>query len=775
MSRAELAANFLNLVELIMNPYNPFKLTPLVRSLQRVCIAPLFMVAPVYAFSADQTEIVDNRELTIGPNIYLANWDVRNNATLNANNAKTGFISSARSIVNLNGTTVDGTGVQDAVLVVDGSTVNLTGSTVGGAERGLTLFLQNGDPTRGNDVTVTGSTISGSGRGVFMAEHNVLKIINSSVSGTGTGAIGLEAFGGTISATGSQISGVQNGVFLRSAGSAPQGHSLTLDGSSVSGQTGAAIRVRGLGSSARPSVINLLNGTTLTGADGLMVEVDNANIDLNVGNSDLNGNLLVRNGGKASFNFDQASMTGDVTAEAGSTANVLLANGSVLTGRLENVSSLAVNSEARWVMVENSSVASLTMDGGAISMGTSDAFYRLSVENLSGNGTFIMDADFSQGQVDFLDVTGTATGSHSLLVGATGADPVADSSLHVVHTAAGDAQFSLLNGPVDMGTYTYELSQSGNDWYLVNTGKVTPGTSAVIALFNTAPTVWYGELSTLRSRMGELRINGAQPGGWIRTYGNKFDAKAASGVGYRQTQQGLSFGADAPLPVGDGQWLVGLLGGYSKSDLDLDRGTSGNVNSYYLGAYTTWLDRDSGYYFDGVLKFNRFRNKADVKLSDGTESKGDYDNSAVGASLEFGKHIKLDNDYFLEPYTQWSAVVIQGKDYTLDNGMRAEGDRTRSLLGKLGATAGRNFDLGKGKVAQPYVRAAYVHEFAKNNEVQVNNNVFDNDLSGSRAELGAGVAVSMSDRIQLHADFEYSNGDKLEQPWGANVGLRYTW
>jgi len=227
--------------------------------------------------------------------------------------------------------------------------------------------------------------------------------------------------------------------------------------------------------------------------------------------------------------------------------------------------------------------------------------------------------------------------------------------------------------------------------------------------------------------------------------------------------------------VGDGQWLVGLLGGYSKSDLDLDRGTSGKVSSYYLGAYTTWLDQDSGYYFDGVLKFNRFRNEADVSLSDGTESKGDYDNNGVGASLEFGKHIKLDNGYFVEPYTQLSGVVIQGKDYDLDNGMQAEGDRTRSLLGKLGTTAGRNFDLGEGKVVQPYVRAAYVHEFAKNNDVEVNNNVFNNDLSGSRGELGAGVAMSMSDRLQLHADFEYSNGDKIEQPWGANVGLRYSW
>jgi outer membrane autotransporter protein len=217
------------------------------------------------------------------------------------------------------------------------------------------------------------------------------------------------------------------------------------------------------------------------------------------------------------------------------------------------------------------------------------------------------------------------------------------------------------------------------------------------------------------------------------------------------------------------------MAGQSKSDLDLDRGTSGKVDSYYVGAYSTWLDSETGYYVDGVLKFNRFKNKAKVNLSDGTRTKGDYDNSGVGASLEFGRHIKLDDNYFVEPYTQIAGVIIEGKDYDLDNGMRAEGDRTRSLLGKVGVTAGRNFDLGQGRTVQPYVRTAVAHEFAKNNEVQVNNNVFNNDLSGSRGELGAGVAVALSDTFEVHADFEYSNGDKIEQPWGANVGLRYNW
>ena len=176
-----------------------------------------------------------------------------------------------------------------------------------------------------------------------------------------------------------------------------------------------------------------------------------------------------------------------------------------------------------------------------------------------------------------------------------------------------------------------------------------------------------------------------------------------------------------------------------------------------------------------MLKFNRLQNDATVNLSDGTRTKGDYDTHALGTSLEFGRHIALGNGWFAEPYTQWSGVTIQGKRYDLDNGMRADGDTTHSLLGKVGSTFGRTVELGEGRVIQPYVRVAYAHEFASNNAVRVNDNRFNNDLSGSRGELGAGVSVSLAQSLQLHVDLDYSNGEQIEQPWGANVGLRYSW
>ncbi|VVP23984.1 hypothetical protein PS898_03982 [Pseudomonas fluorescens] len=473
-----------------------------------------------------------------------------------------------------------------------------------------------------------------------------------------------------------------------------------------------------------------------------------------------------------------------LTGRLNNVDSVTLQDHSQLTGRLDNVGSVNISSNSNWTMTANGSIGALSLDGGSVTFGAADAptsYHQLNVGTLSGNGTFVMKGDFASGERDFLNVTGASAGDFGLAVAASGLDAASPQQLILARTATIDAaQFALAgNGVVDVGTWSYSLNSrenddGGKDWFLdPATEVISPGASSVLALFNTAPTVWYGELSSLRSRMGELRFNGGEAGGWIRTYGNKYNVAAGSGVGYQQQQQGLSLGADAR--IGESQVLVGVLAGTSKSDLDLDRGTSGTVKSYYVGPYVTWLDSETGYYFDGVLKFNRFRNESKVNLSDGSRTKGDYDNWGVGASAEFGRHIKLADDYFIEPFTQLSAVQIQGKQYTLDNDMDADGDRMRSLVAKAGATVGRNFAFNDGAIAQPYLRAAVAHEFASNNEVKVNDNVFNNDLSGSRAEFGAGVAVALSAKWQVHADFDYSTGEHIEQPWGANVGVRFNW
>lgn len=528
-----------------------------------------------------------------------------------------------------------------------------------------------------------------------------------------------------------------------------------------------------------------------------------------------------------SLSLDRSTMTGDVVQDAVTPISIALNNGSELTGTVVQGQRLAVDGTSTFNMVSDSSVGELTMAGGTVNMRAGGQGFRtLNASSLAGNGTFAMGTDLAGHLSDLVNVAGNADGAYVLRVQNTGVEPIQeDFAQKIVHTGGGSAAFTVLGGQVDVGTFVYRLEKRGSEWFLaqattdggggeppvdpgtggegeppvdpgtggggeppvdpgeggggeppVDPGRpiISPSARAVIGVFSAAPTVWYGETATLRSRMGELRNGRDQGGVWARTYGNRYRVSATDQVNYTQNQSGISFGVDTPVSQVDGQWLVGVMGGYSESALDLQRGSDGRVQSYYLGAYSTWLST-SGYYVDALIKANRFQNKADVRMSDGEKSKGDYQNSGVGGSVEVGKHIKFAEDWFVEPFAQVSALWVQGQDYGLDNGLEARSNKADSLIAKAGTHLGKNIPLNGGGFVQPYLKVAAAHEFARNNEVRVNRTTFSDDLSGSRGELGAGVALQLNNVLQLHADLDYSSGENIEQPWGMNVGLRYSW
>nr|WP_318192784.1 autotransporter outer membrane beta-barrel domain-containing protein [Pseudomonas fluorescens] len=701
--------------------------------------------------------IIDGQPRDIDGSVATDQYLLRNQASLTANGATTNDIrAESNSSLTLNGSAVTSAVSTIGVELVD-SRATINGSTVTGSRAGLSLGSRASAPV-GSRASVTDSVITGGMTGVEVGSLGDLTLTRAVVTGSNAVGTGLQLSTGTASATASTIRGGAEGVLFLPGSTAGMPSRLVLDSTLVQGQTGSAIVIDDFGLAPILATIEVNNGSTLVGGNGTILEINGTST--------------------ANMTVDNSHLVGDVVASSGATANITLQNQSTLTGRLDNVSQLTVNSDARWVMVGDGNVANLALNGGGVQFGNPGQYFNLSVETLSGTGgTFYMHNDFTTGQVDTLIVSGNASGNHLVALDSQGTEPVGAGSKAVVSIGSGDATFALAGGAVDLGAFSYDLIKQGdNDWVLdTATRAISPGTQSVMALFNAAPTVWYGELSTLRTRMGEVRMDQGKAGGWIRAYGNKYNVSDSAGVAYKQTQQGISIGADAPLPMGDGQWLVGVLGGYSQSSLDMSRGTSGEVDSYYLGAYTTWLDTQSGYYFDGVVKYNRFQNESDVRLSDGKKTKGNYDTDGIGASLEFGRNIKLADDYFVEPYAQLSGVMIDGADYDLDNGLAAKGDRVHSLLGKVGTTVGRNFTWAQGKTVQPYLRAAYVHEFAKNSDVEVNDNRFSTDLSGSRGELGAGVAMEVTDKVSMHLDLDYSNSDKIEQSWGANMGARYKW
>jgi len=652
---------------------------------------------------------------------------------------------------------VDAPSVPAAVYIINSELFAENATIVSRFKTGLQLVGEKGR------ALISDTKISGTGIGVHVGTGKAIlsgtEVMGSS-NADGDG-VGVSAAAARVNIKSqSRIIGDTVGLKVVTAGRFPGmwldagPSSVVVDDSVITGLTGPAIQLTDSQDGIAKATITLQNNAELRSGNGNLVEVhDKSELDLVV---------------------DDSRLKGDLYAAEEARLDVVLQNDARLSGNVQNVDSLTINSDARWQMLGDNSLPVLKLGAGRVSF-RGEGFNTLTVGELSGRGVFDMRINLDNATGDLLNVTGQASGFHHVNVANTGAEvvPAEFDALRIIHTEGGDAEFELVGNQnrADLGVYSYALEQQGTDWFIVGSGKIiSPSTQSALALFNVGPTIWNSELSTLRSRMGEVRGQ-ETGGGWIRTYGNRFNASLDSGVDYQQKQHGLSFGADAPVPVGDGQLLVGLMGGYSKSDLDLSRGTSGQVDSYYVGAYGTWLSEE-GYYLDGVVKLNKFHNESKVAMSDGAKAKGDYSNMAVGGSVEFGKHIKLPDDYFVEPYAQLSSVWIDGSDYTLDNGLQAKTRQTQSVLGKVGATVGRQFALEDGGVVQPYVRVAGAHEFSRSNDVKVNDQRFDNDLFGSRAELGAGVSVSLSERLQVHADFDYMKGEHVEQPWGANVGLR---
>jgi len=295
-----------------------------------------------------------------------------------------------------------------------------------------------------------------------------------------------------------------------------------------------------------------------------------------------------------------------------------------------------------------------------------------------------------------------------------------------------------------------------------------PGTQAILAASSAGTQAWYGELSGIRGRFDELRNQGGQDGVWVRTLNSKSRLSPSSDANFTQRQNGITVGVDASL---SDEARVGLMGGYSRSDVSARGNEGADIASYFLGAYGTWMNQE-GYYVDGLVKANRMRTDMDARYGE-HKIKGQYRNLALGASVEGGKVISLDEGWYVKPFGQLSAVAAQGKEHALNYGLGAHAENNHSMLGKAGMQVGRNLTTTDGGAMQPYARVAYAREFADNNEVWVHDKRYTNDMAGGRYEYGVGLAAQVSERVQLNADVEYVKGKQIEQPYGLNVGMRY--
>ncbi|QXE12902.1 autotransporter outer membrane beta-barrel domain-containing protein [Pseudomonas sp. AN-B15] len=772
------------------------------------------------------------------------------NANVVFNGGQSRRIDANTSSLNMTGATVNSAAGRGAIQLLN-SNATINNSTITSTNSFGLLLGRNINTPASSSATVSGnSVITGVTGGVNAVGFALLNLTDSTVVGTGATSYGVQLGGATLSATGSTITGAKDGLQIVTDSEGVNASTVTLDNTRVNGGTGSAIV---LGSSARAGTvanINVSGNSELIGGDGSVLKaINRSTANFNVDGSTLAGDvnaetgstvaLLMQNGATLNGNlqnvtrsrFDTgATLNGNVEAVAGTAAtvsldngsaingnvdnvaslslnngstltgnvtsdangSVLLDNSSVLTGQINNSANLTINNAARWVMTDESTVQQLGMNNGVVQMGTNEQFQRLNVGNLTGNGTFVMGTDLGTGSTDFLNVTGTASGQHQLLVSATGTTPVTAEPVQVGNIAAGTAAFALANkDTVDAGTFVYRLKQEGQGLYLTP-DKETVSTSAntALALAGSARSVLNAEMNMLSDQIGDrglsIRPDAALRAAsdsdttklsnsvWVRTYGNQYNVKNAYGDGYTQNQNGVTGGADTTVDIGGRPWVIGGFVGSSRTNMDLKYGSSATVDSLNVGVYGSTYDVESGVFVNVMAKVNQFDNKAKVTMSDGTRAKGDYKALGASGSVAVGKHIRLKDNWFVEPQVRVSTGVTQSDSYRLDNGLEVEADTMRSLQGNVGVRGGRVIALENGSLLEPSLSLGANHEFVKANRIKINDDSFDDDRASSGVEYGAGLKWTPAQRNwQVSGQVGGSKGNTVNQDWSGSLRVSY--
>ncbi|ATP13118.1 BafA family autotransporter [Bartonella henselae] len=434
----------------------------------------------------------------------------------------------------------------------------------------------------------------------------------------------------------------------------------------------------------------------------------------------------------------------------------------------------------------------------------SDPYYsQLHVNNLSGSLHFEFNTTLAQNRGDYLFIE-NGKGNHTLSVADSGVeitDPFSNKR-DLITDRSGEAYFTLtdLSGEkihaIDGGTYMYDLKQrkgeNGKIWFLsadrisgpesslpdpkdplVSGGlSTTPSVDAVLSTGVAPGLIFNNELEIVRTGRGVLDKNKKDIGLW--TYAIKSRDRIATGhMHFKLEQTGIVVGADQLNELMHGKLYVGGFGSYDQGRVAHARGGDSDLNTYSVGAYATYFDR-RGWYLDGVLKYNYYRDNLKALSTNGLVVQSNYNQWAIGGSFEMGCRFEPAQSTWMQPYVKLTGLQVAGKKIILSNGMTADISSLTSLRSEVGLTAGHEFIMNAETLLTAYITAAWLRENINNNHTTINNrHKFITDLSGNAGKLGIGLNSFVNDNLTLYAEAHYLKGHKIKQALQGILGLRY--
>lgn len=473
---------------------------------------------------------------------------------------------------------------------------------------------------------------------------------------------------------------------------------------------------------------------------------------------------------------------------------------SAIDDKTNNTVNLKISNGARWRVTNDSMLKELDLSEDAqVEFSDSNKFVKVSVSKLKGDGgVFKMYGDIVKGESDKLITRKGSEGVHVIEYEDNAKAKTTGREFLKLVENKGDAEntkasYELNVRCTEQGGWCFALGESGDskkvnisadgkrDFYLYPATLSTGASSSVL----------FGEAlyqlnavsdETLVQRMGEIHADETPQEDnnvWIKRVGGKF---AGSRSDYRVGGYGNRYwgfaGGFNRTGFGD-KWIhyKGLMLRHLQSSYTPeDYAGSGKIYGRTAGVYSTWLNRESRAYYDLVANIARY--KGSYGLTNYAGKRVESDEARLNAymlSAETGRRMEKQDGgktYWWQPEAQLSYWFTRGYGFSLSNGLSAETDNFRSLMGRFGFRAGVDgLDGGRLNI---YGKLMYKREFIGTIRHRFNGSAVEEfKHRGGWLEYGLGVVSRNAENgRQLYFEAQRSSMHTMRQNWQVNMGVR---
>lgn len=309
-----------------------------------------------------------------------------------------------------------------------------------------------------------------------------------------------------------------------------------------------------------------------------------------------------------------------------------------------------------------------------------------------------------------------------------------------------------------------------NDTTKINRASESSLVSGSKSALTSTAMAWKSNTNDLQRRLGDLRLANTNQGVWAKYIGGK--SKITDGADAHMTYNGVQVGYDHKVSNG---WIFGGAIDYNTSSNSYVNG-SGDGKLGGIALYGT-KHHDDGRYLDIIARGNRLSNDYKLYSVGGQRVSGDYHTYGTSLSAEYGKRIKKENGFYIDPSIEFIVGRLNGVSYDASvvggGSMHVKADAVNSAVGRLGIGIGKETE--KSNI---FAKLALAHEFSGksnttysapgNPTVQTTVDLKDTWLD---AEIGGSWSVRPS--TYLYGTFTKNFGAIVENTWRIDAGIRH--